>query len=60
MSIEKKVEKYEILVRFEDDKVKGCHIKNIQKVVEGEEVLYVKEGVAEPITMEEVISILQS
>ena len=59
MTIEKKTERYEILVRFEQGQVKAAHIKNLEKIVEGGEIISARESVAEPISIEDVIKVLE-
>lgn len=60
MAIEKAVEPYELLVRFEHGHVKGAHFKRIEVVREGAVVYSVREMEPEPVAAKEVVEILGS
>jgi hypothetical protein len=59
MTIEKRIEKYEILIRFDGDNIKGCHFKEIEKIVEDDVVISAREGIAQPISIQEIIDLIK-
>jgi hypothetical protein len=59
MTIEKRIEKYEILIRFNGDNITGCHFKDIEKIVENDVVISAREGIAQPISIQEIIDLIK-
>lgn len=51
MTIQVLTQPYELLFRFADGAVSGCHYRTIEVVTDGERVYSATEGVAQPVTL---------
>jgi hypothetical protein len=58
--LERTKEKYEILIRLEGDNAKGAHFKDIEKISDNGVVISAIESPAQPISIAEVIELLQA
>lgn len=58
--IENRVQLYEILLRFDENGLRGAHKVSITKTVDSEtnQVLAEREGSAEPVSLEDLVALV--